>query len=172
MTIQLRKKALLTITALLAFIASSYSAQAQDGLRYRPVTPCRIVDTRKSVIPGRVLANQAIQYHVYGSGSQAGRIANQGGNVNGCPAPRPKPLAVHINIISARQTGNGNLVAFPAGQAIPDATLINYKQGVNISNAAVVKTCPSCPLESSISVASGVSATHVIIDVLGYYFSF
>ncbi len=94
------------------------------------------------------------------------------GNLDGCSSPDGAPLAVHVNLISANQTGNGNLVAYPAGETIPNATLINYRQGVNISNAAVVKTCQSCSPESNIAVASGRSATHVIIDVMGYYFSF
>ncbi len=131
MTIQFRKKALLAMAAVGAFSASSYSVQAK-GLVYRPVTPCRIVDTRKADVPGRILAGQIKQYYVYGSGGNASRIAAQGGNLDGCPSPDGAPLAVHVNLISANQTGNGNLVAYPAGETIPNATLINYRQGVNI----------------------------------------
>ena len=171
MTIQFRKKVLLAMAAICAFSASSYSVQAEDGLLYWPVTPCRIVDTRKADVPGRILAGQSKQYHVYGSGGNANRIAAQGGNLDGCASPKEKPLAVHVNLISANQTGNGNLVIYPAGETIPNATLINYKRGVNISNAAVVKTCQSCSPESNIAVASGRSASHVIMDVMGYYFS-
>ena len=170
MTIQFRKKTLLAVIALCAFSASPYSVQAEEGLLYWPVTPCRIVDTRKAANPGHILAGQAKQFHVYGSGGDAGRIEAQGGNVNGCPSPQETPLAVHINLISAKQTGSGNLVAYPAGEPIPTATLINYKQGVNISNAAVVKTCELCSPESRIAVASGNADTHVIVDVMGYYF--
>ncbi|MCK5923107.1 MAG: hypothetical protein KAG66_19360, partial [Methylococcales bacterium] len=130
-----------------------------------------IVDTRNAVAPGRILKGEDKQFHVYGSGTNTDRIADQGGNVDGCPSPHEQPSAVHINLISAKQTGNGNLIAYPADEETPTATLINYKQGVNISNAAVVKTCETCSPASTIAVASGNAATHVIIDVMGYYFS-
>lgn len=170
MTTQFLQKTFLTIITLWVFLAGSYSAQAEEGLLYWPVTPCRIVDTRKAVNPGRIIPGQPKQYHVYGSGANAGRITNQGGKPGGCASPQENPLAVHLNLISAKQSGNGNLVAYPAGEAIPNATLINYRQGVNISNAAIVKTCQSCSPESMIAVASGNAATHAIIDVMGYYF--
>ena len=81
-----------------------------DELVYTPVTPCRIVDTRRS--GGRIGANTQRNFHVYGSAST---IRAQGGNSAGCPAPLSNPLAAHINMIAVNPIGQGNLRAFPPG---------------------------------------------------------
>jgi hypothetical protein len=50
------------------------------------------------------------------------------------------------------------------------ASLVNYRSDAqNVANSGTVKTCFNCAKD--ISIKSGGGTTHVIIDVLGYYYS-
>ena len=61
-----------------------------------------------------------------------------------------------------------NLV--PENVAPPDASLVNYKAGVqNIANAATIKTFVQVSSEE-ISVINRFGFGHLVIDVLGYYY--
>ena len=130
---------------------------------YTPVTPCRIVDTRNA--GGMIGAWSEREFYVHGSGAT---ISAQGGDAGGCPAPAEDPLAAHISMIAVDSIGKGHLQAFPVG-AEPGAGLsVNYNAiDTNLSNAGTVKT--STGSGPDITVYSGVSSTHTVVDVLGYY---
>ena len=130
-------------------------------LLYKPVTPCRIVDTRNA--GGIIGAYSGRDFHVYGS---AGTISAQGGNPGGCPAPLGEPRAAHINMVAVDPTGKGNLQAFPKGAGPGAGMTVNYNAiDTNLANAGSVKT--SVNTGTDITVYSGVSAAHTVIDVLG-----
>ena len=134
---------------------------SQD-LLFAAVQPCRIVDTR--------LAGGAIPPGATRSYNVRGAVATQGGNPGGCPSPGGEPLAVALNVTAVPVAGRGNLRAFPFGTAPPNASLVNYQTGAqNVANAATVKTCFNCT--NDINIKSSVGTVHVVIDVLGYYFS-
>ncbi|MFC1610478.1 hypothetical protein ACFL6C_05935 [Myxococcota bacterium] len=133
-------------------------------LMYSPVTPCRIVDTRKQ--GGMINASTSRDYHVHGSG---GTIGAQGGAAAGCLSPLGEPLAVHINMSAVSPAGRGNLQAYPTGDRPGAGLIINYNAiGTHLANAGTVKTNPvSGP---DITVFSQASSAHTVIDVLGYYY--
>ena len=79
-----------------------------QDLKYTPVTPCRIVDTRKS--GGKIGAYTQRNFYVYGSG---GTISAQGGNSAGCPAPLGEPLAAHINMVAVDPPAKAICRPFP-----------------------------------------------------------
>ena len=133
-------------------------------LSYTPITPCRIVDTRKS--GGKIGANTQRNFYVRGSASTT---SAQGGNPAGCAAPLGEPLAVHINMIAVDPTGKGNMQAFPKGAAPGAGMFINYNAiDTNLSNSGTVKT--SFNTGTDITVYSQSSSAHTVIDVLGYYY--
>jgi len=136
-----------------------------DGdLSYTPVTPCKIVDTRKS--GGRIGASTQRNFYVRGNG---GTIAAQGGDPAGCPAPLGEPLAAHINMVAVEATGKGNLKAFPKGAGSTAGLSVNYNTiDTNLANAGTVKT--SFGTGSDITVISNYASAHTVIDVLGYYY--
>ena len=143
---------------------SLISCGGQDDLSYTPVPPCRIVDTRKS--GGKIGAYTQRNFYVYGS---AGTISGQGGNAAGCTAPLGEPRAAHINMVAVDPSGKGNLQAFPKGAGPGAGMTVNYNAiDTNLANAGSVKT--SVNTGTDITVYSGVSATHTVIDVLGYYY--
>jgi hypothetical protein len=130
-------------------------------LTFTAVQPCRIVDTR--LAGGAIAPGGVRSYNVYGA------VASQGGNPSDCPSPQGEPHAVALNV-TAVPLGNGNIVAYPFGSPVPNASLVNYRADAqNIANAGTVKTCFNCTKD--ISVKSRVGTTHVVIDVLGYYYS-
>jgi uncharacterized delta-60 repeat protein len=142
-----------------------FYAESSTDLVFSPVTPCRIVDTRKAggaIPPGGIRG-----YRVRGNNAQ---MTSQGGNPSGCPSPgNLEPYGVHINVTAVPVAGPGNIVAYPFGSGTPKASLVNYKFGVqNIANSGTVLTCWDCG--NDINIKSNNGTTHVVIDVLGYDF--
>jgi hypothetical protein len=134
-------------------------------LSYIAVTPCRIVDTRKTSA-GIIGASGQRNFRVFGSG---GNISAQGGNPAGCSSPAGEPLAAHINMVAVNPTGKGNLQAFPVGGGPGAGLSVNYNTiDTNLANAGTVKTVTGGGAD--ITVASNFSSSHAVIDVLGYYY--
>jgi hypothetical protein len=137
----------------------------EEDLLYTPVTPCRIVDTRKTPT-GIIGASTQRNFHVFGLGST---ISAQGGNSTGCLAPMGEPFAAHINLIAVNPSGKGNLQAFPVGAGTGAGLSVNYNTiDTNLANAGTVKTVTGSGAD--ITVASNFSSAHTVIDVLGYYY--
>ena len=136
-----------------------------NDLLYTPVTPCRIVDTRKTSA-GIIGASTQRNFRVYGSG---GTISAQGGDPAGCPSPLGQPLAAHINMVAVNPTGKGNLQAFPVGAGTGAGLSVNYNTiDTNLANAGTVKSITGTGPD--ITVTSNFSSAHTVIDVLGYYY--
>jgi flagellar basal body rod protein FlgC len=134
-------------------------------LLYTPVTPCRIVDTRKTSA-GIIDASTQRNFRVFGS---AFAISAQGGNPSGCLSPLGEPLAANLNMIAVNPTGKGNLQVFPVGAETGSGLSVNYNTiDTNLANAGTVKTVTGTGAD--ISVASNFSSAHTVIDVLGYYY--
>jgi hypothetical protein len=134
----------------------------ETDLLFTPVTPCRIVDTRKTSA-GRIAANTQRNFYVFGS------VGSQGGNAGGCSSPLGQPLAAHINIVAVDPLGKGNLQAFPVGADTGAGLSVNYNTiDTNLANAGTVKTVIG--VGRDITVASNFSSAHTVIDVLGYYY--
>jgi hypothetical protein len=134
----------------------------EEDLLYTPVTPCRIVDTRKTTA-GIIDANTQRDFRVFGP------VSVQGGNSAGCSTPMGEPLAAHINMIAVSPTGKGNLQAFPVGAGIGAGLSVNYNTiDTNLANAGTVKAVTGSGPD--ITVASNFSSAHTVIDVLGYYY--
>ena len=131
---------------------------------FTPVTPCRIVDTRNA--GGAFGPDQVREFFVYGTTN----IVNQGGNLAGCPSPKGEPRGVHLNVTAVPVSEQGNFAAFPANISPPNASLINYKAGVqNIANAASVKTYYQIGA-GDLKIINRGGTSHLVIDVMGYYY--
>jgi hypothetical protein len=127
-------------------------------MSFMPVTPCRIIDTRGGVpappFAGGVFAAAESRDYQFSSAAAP---------CNGLPAGA---RGFSINVTVANTTGPGFLAIYPRnGKPSPLVSTINYVAGQSIANAA------SVPTDSSgyITILCGVSGTHVIVDVNGYY---
>ena len=153
---------LISMFALLGFTPTPPVLAADSSLVYSPVAPCRIFDTRNT--GGPIAAGTSEDFYVYGD---ATTMFGQGGNPAGCPAPQGEPIAVHLNI-TVVPFGDGHIRVYPKGTALPNASTVNYKSGVNVANAVTVKTTFD-PADLDLSVYSSNNA-HVLADVQGYYY--
>jgi hypothetical protein len=141
-------------------------------LVYTPVTPCRIIDTRRaggSLAPG-VIRN----FKVTGGGHE-----EQGGSSQGCGIPVGRATAALINFVAVNPVGAGDIRAWaysdpPAPP--PSTSIVNYAfipdSGFNVANGIVVPICDpahtSCP-GFDLKVQADRSATHLVADVLGFF---
>ncbi|MGY6215101.1 hypothetical protein ACW73L_08070 [Methylolobus aquaticus] len=143
-----------------------------DNQIYVPVSQCRVVDTRQSA-GGNLVANVAQDFYAYGDAVQ---ISGQGGNPAGCADPKapngPEPAAVAVNItaVGNQASGNGNIRASAVG-VTPANALVNFTQGTNLSNAAIVPICRgSCSGGKQLSLMSALANVPAVVDVIGYFY--
>jgi|GEM_PF-2885587 len=136
----------------------------EDG-NYRAVTPCRVIDTR-STSAGALKANTSRAFFIFDKGGFVG----QGGDSSDCGIPSTA-TAVQINVTSTGATGNGNIRVYPYGEAAPLASLVNYRTGVPIANAATVGLCrnPNGSLCDKDVRFLATTQTDLVVDVMGYY---
>ena len=113
------------------------------------VTPCRVFDTR---VTAPALASNATQ-----------TVAVTG--VCGIPS---SAKAVAINMTAVGPGGMGWLTVFPADAALPATSTLNYAPGKTRANNAIVPLSTLGELKV-FNYNSNASATHFIIDIVGYY---
>lgn len=123
------------------------------GAAFTPRSPVRVADTR----PGQPVALPATKVPVTSGGTLQVPI----GGANGVPADAK---AVVVNVTATQPAGGGHLRVFPCGQALPNASTLNYATGASVANSAVIalgtggKVCIYSPTQ-----------THVIVDVTGFF---
>ena len=133
------------------FVLDAYGYFKSDApLKYRPVTPCRLVDTRLADQGAPAMAaNETRTFQVQGN----------------CGIPVGAKAAM-LNIVAAAPTGFGRFTAFPSDTAQPAASLLNFSpnQG-NLANGAIL---PLSTNANDLAIYTN-SDTHLIIDVFGYF---
>ena len=139
--------------------AGGVAAASGGGGGYVSITPCRVVDTRKTS-EGAMAKNAARTYQVAGSGSV---FAAQGGNPGGCGIPADA-AAVEVSITAVAPSSSGFFRAWPAGTSIPNATFLNYSKGQGITNTGTI------PIGGSqMSMKNFGGTAHYVLDVQGYF---
>ena len=134
-----------------------------SDLVFFPLTPCRIIDTRFGSFPFRIGPDSGRQFQV-----NLSNFSSQGGFGGSCGIPTSlEPAAVVINVASTSQLGTGNVSVINTGGGIPNVALVNFTPGVNLSNAAVVRSATA--VGNDIFIYARNSATHVVVDLMGYF---
>ena len=134
-------------------------------LVYSPLTPCRLIDTR--LAGGALAGGTTRSFLITGTAG----FDTQGGHAGGCGVP-DGATAVMLNFVAVNPAGPGDLRAFPYGQPVPTASVVNYAAvtGLNIANGVMVSLCDpnatACPFH--LTVQADVSATQIVADVLGF----
>ena len=142
--------------------ASAPSPPAGASL-YVPITPCRIVDTRRADPDHLGLEPSLASSYTVTGGDW---FEAQGGRTGGCRVPEGA-TAAEVSVSVAAPTAPGFLRIWPRGQRAPNATFLNWSGGGrSITNTG------SVPLSGSGTVDtrnySG-RATDIVIDVNGYH---
>jgi hypothetical protein len=147
-------RALLFAAGLAVAGAFAESAQAQTGLQFFAVTPCRAADTRAGfggILPASTLRNFTIK--------------------TVCGVPNTAK-AVALNVTVVQPTQDGFFFVWPATFAVPGVSTINFNAGEPaIANGAIVPlyTGGVPDLSSAFGTASGSGQCHVVLDVTGYF---
>jgi hypothetical protein len=134
-----------------------------SDLVYNEVAPCRIFDTRLGdATHGFLPANTPRAY------AHNQLLAAQGGNAAGCGIPTD-PAAIAITLTVTQPAGPGNIRAWRYLDPVPNASVVNYTNiaGLNLANTTIIPTCQVCGFD--FNVQADVSGTHLIGDVVGYF---
>lgn len=139
-----------------------------DQLVFVPIAPCRVVDTRgaSGVRVGIIAAGTSRAFDLEDDAFTAGQGVS--GPCTGLPVDSPAAWAVNITAVG--YSGGGWLTAWPANGTEPNASILNYAAGSGGAALAngVILTGYYLGTDDIIIKASA-SATHVIIDVTGYF---
>lgn len=123
------------------------------GLAYYTVAPCRVVDTRGGApIGGPVMQGQETRVFAI---------------VGNCGIPMGA-VAVSLNVAVTQTATAGHVRLFPAGQAVPTVSSINYAAGQTRANNGVAALNALGEIAGFVGQASG-TTVHLIIDVNGYF---
>ena len=116
-----------------------------QGSGYAPAGPYRRLDTRDEKKPAASGATRCLKV--------AGR--------DGVPSTA---RAVAVNLVAVAPSGAGFLTAFPRGVKRPETSSLNYASGETVANGAIVKIGSEGMICFFVK-----TATHVILDVSGYF---
>jgi len=125
-----------------------------------PVTPCRIVDTRKAV--GPLSPGDTRNYYVGGTFG----FAPQGGKLGGCGIP-VGATAVAAVITAVTPTHGGYLKTYPSGTSAPDSSILNYPPNLTIGSGVTLPI--STTTAQSLAIYNFGGPTQMILHVQGYY---
>jgi hypothetical protein len=142
------------LAASLAAFGLARPAQAQTGLQYFAVTPCRAADTRSG--NGGLMTQGALRtFTIKG-------VCNVSGSAK----------AVSLNVTAVAPQADGHMVLWPTGGSVPLVSTLNFVAGEPaIANGAIVPVATGTPdLSATYGTCCGGSATtHLIIDITGYF---
>ncbi len=120
---------------------------------YTPLVPARVLDTRTAN------DGDAFSSPIGGGGIIDVPLTGRGG------VPTSGVSAVVVNATAVRPTTDGFVTLYPTGTTRPNASTLNFLPGQVVPNLAVVKVGTN----GRISVFNLKGATHVVLDVVGWY---
>ena len=122
-----------------------------DGAEYTALTPARILDTRagNGAPTGKLPAGTPMTLQVTGRGG----------------VPATGVSAVVLNVTVTDTASGGWLAAWPAGEALPLASNLNYVAGQTVPNLVMVKVGAG----GAVNLYSSGGPLSVLADVAGYY---
>jgi hypothetical protein len=123
----------------------------ESGQLFHAVTPARALDTR------------------VGTGGRTGKLGANSemflrlSTVGGLPASGVSGVVVNATV--TQPTSAGYLTLFPANEARPLASNLNFVTNQTVPNAAILKVAP----DGRIKIYKFAGSTHVIVDVAGWF---
>jgi hypothetical protein len=93
-------------------------------------------------------------------------LAEQGGSATGCGIPLAVAQAVTMTIVAVQPAGRGYFTVWGLGPQPPASSVLNYASGEVIANTAII---PIVPGGGNDFTLFSLAATHLVVDVLGYF---
>jgi hypothetical protein len=136
----------------LVFDVTGYFTPDTTGATYHPLTPARILDTRKNIgLAGKLVANTPRTFAVRLHG--------------GVPADA---TAVTGNVTVTGSTNSWAVYLGPTAVVKPATSTINFKKGQVLANNLTVALSSSGSLSATFLSSAG-NTTDLVFDVTGYY---
>ncbi len=134
----------------LDLVADVVGCFTADGARMMPVTPTRLLDTRRGqgARSGPLTAASEIELVVAGVGGVASNAR-----------------AVVLNVTAAEATSDTYVTVYPNGVGRPTASTLNVTAGGTIANLAIAKVGSG----GRVRLYNHLGATHLVADVAGYF---
>jgi hypothetical protein len=132
------------LTAVVSVAGGGSAAAADSTATYRPLAPCRLLDTRVDA-PGRLADGGMASVHV------AGRC--------GVPADA---TAVALTVAALSTSGPGFVTIFPSGADRPLASTLNYERRTTRANGSIV----AIGADGMVDLYT-LSAADLVVDVTG-----
>jgi hypothetical protein len=139
-------------THVVADVFGYYGPAPTGGARYNALSPARIMDTRTGLngVVGKFGAGQTTTFQVTGKG--------------GVPATGVD--SVVLNVTVTEPTAGSFLTLYPANLVSrPNSSNLNFVGGQTVPNLVTVKLSP----DGKMKIFNFTGATHVIMDVAGWY---
>lgn len=141
------------LVALAALLLSAAPVLAEGPLRFFPITPCRIADTRLS--GGPIMGNTSRDFTFQGA----------------CGIP-VSAKAVALNATIVNPVTDGYLTLYPSNLASrPLAANMTFKGGEPaLGNGAIVGVAPTTPdLRAFVFQGTNTASAHLVLDATGYF---
>jgi len=132
---------------LLVDVVGYYRAATASG-GYHPVTPVRAHDTREAGSKTPLGAGGTVDVDV------AAALGVPAGQIGG----------VALNVTVTAPTAGGYVSVFPAGGSVPLVSNLNFGPGQTVANAVV-----SGVSAGKVRLYNAAGASHVVVDVMGWY---
>ncbi len=135
----------------LADVVGWYSVAGGPGSPYVPLNPSRLLDTRlgNGAPLGPVGPGQTVNL----------QVTDRGG------VPASGATAVVLNVTAVGPTADSYLTAWPAGEARPTASNLNYRTNQVVPNLVVVKVGAG----GFVNLYNDTGQTHLLADVVGWF---
>jgi hypothetical protein len=140
-------------------------AQTTDlgaGGEYHPLTPTRIFDSR---VPSLDVAPKGKKPTSKAGSSFNIPVLGKGG----IPSNANDVLAIVVGVTIADPESTGYMTVFAAGSNAGTSSLINFVQGRNVPNLAIVGVGTGGAVTARLTTGRGNFKAHVILDVFGWY---
>ena len=139
-------------TDIVADAAGWYGKDAASGTRFTGVTPARIVDTRfgTGAPTARLTQGRTLPVQVTGRG--------------GVPATGVSAVILNVTVVDPTAP-EGYLTAWPAGEAQPYASNLNFYARQTVPNVVVAKVRAG----GVVNIFNSAGSIDVVVDVTGWY---
>ncbi len=134
-----------------AKVAWSFAATPPAPSHFTPLTPVRLLDTRSGV--------GAPKAAVGAGGTVSLKVAGVGG------VPATGVGAVVLNVTATQPSSAGHVTVWPAGEARPATSNLNFVRAQTVPNLVVVKVGAG----GNVSLYNSSGSTQLIADVMGWF---
>lgn len=140
------------LAACAAMILAAAPVFAEGPLRFFPITPCRLADTRQAGFGGAIAAQTTRDFDVQG--------------VCGIPT---NAKAVVLNATIVGPTTDGYLTLFPSGITRPTAANLTFRGAEPALGNGAIVGLSTADKDLSAFLFLGTGTGHLVLDTTGYF---